>query len=138
MDHSHPASICFRNRTEIVKTLFKGGTMAMNKEDPDFIYGCGHSCVFRFPKIGGVATNGGCKCVTHSMTLTEAAQLRKKIRDLVNYAAAVLVNCQQGDDAVPGSRPLTQNPDGFGGHPNILFGRAVSSVQNLNPNFSRN
>ena len=59
----------------------------MNNEDPDFIFGCGHSCVFRFPKIGGVATNGGCKCVTHNMTPTEAAQLRKKIRDLVNYAA---------------------------------------------------
>lgn len=58
-----------------------------NNEDPDFIYGCGHSCVFRFPKVGGMATNGGCKCVTHKMTPKEAAELRKKIRDLVNYAA---------------------------------------------------
>ena len=61
----------------------------MNNDDPDLIYGCGHSCVFRFPKVGGVATNGDCKCATHKMSPIEAAKLRKKIRDLVNYAAVL-------------------------------------------------
>ena len=78
----------------------------MNNEDPDFIFGCGHSCVFRFPKIGGVATNGGCKCVTHNMTPTEAAQLRKKIRDLVNYASILRVEHKENQ-----RRLIIEKPD---------------------------
>ena len=60
-----------------------------NDEATRLLSGCGHSCVFRFPKIGGQATNGPCRCVGHNMTPTETVELRKKIRDLVNYAAAL-------------------------------------------------
>jgi len=63
--------------------------MNNNNEDPDIIYGCGHSCVFRLPKVGGVATNGGCHCLPRSMPPTERVELRKKIRDLVNYCAVL-------------------------------------------------
>jgi len=79
-----------------------------NNEDPDFIYGCGHSCVFRFPKVGGMATNGGCKCVTHSMTPNEAAKLRKKIRDLVNYAAVLRLEHKQNQKSLPS--PYSHDP----------------------------
>lgn len=79
-----------------------------NNEDPDFIYGCGHSCVFRFPKVGGMATNGGCKCVTHSMTPNEAAKLRKKIRDLVNYAADLRLEHKQNQKSLPS--PYSHDP----------------------------
>lgn len=61
----------------------------MNNEEPDFIFGCGHSCVFRFPKVGGVATNGPCHCIERNMTQAERMELQKKIRDLVNYAAVL-------------------------------------------------
>jgi len=67
----------------------------MNNEDPDFIYGCGHSCVFRFPKVGGVATNGSCHCVPRSMSPMERVELRKKIRDLVNYASVLRMEHKQ-------------------------------------------
>ena len=80
----------------------------MNNEDPDFIYGCGHSCVFRFPKVGGVATNGGCKCVTHNMTPNEVVKLRKKIRDLVNYAAALRAEHKERQEAL---RPKKRDPN---------------------------
>ena len=80
----------------------------MNNEDPDFIYGCGHSCVFRFPKVGGVATNGGCKCVTNNMTPNEVVKLRKKIRDLVNYAAALRAEHKERQEAL---RPKKRDPN---------------------------
>lgn len=79
-----------------------------NNEDPDFIYGCGHSCVFRFPKVGGMATNGGCKCVPHSMTPDEAVKLRKKIRDLVNYAAVLRLEHKQNQKSL--SSPYNHDP----------------------------
>ena len=80
----------------------------MSKEEPDFVYGCGHSCVFRFPKIGGVATNGGCRCITHNMTPTEVVELRKKIRDLVNYAAVLRLEHKQRQNV---SQPQNQKRD---------------------------
>jgi hypothetical protein len=80
----------------------------MSKEEPDFIYGCGHSCVFRFPKIGGVATNGGCRCINHNMTPTEVVELRKKIRDLVNYAAVLRLEHKQRQNV---SQPQNQKRD---------------------------
>lgn len=60
-----------------------------NNEEPDFIYGCGHSCVFRLPNVGGVATNGGCHCIPRDISPTEHVELQKKIRDLVNYCAVL-------------------------------------------------
>lgn len=78
-------------------------------DDPDFIYGCGHSCVFRFPKVGGVATNGGCECVQHNMRRQEAAQLRKKIRDLVNYAAILRMEHKKRQESLrPEKRDLDE------------------------------
>lgn len=65
-------------------------------EDPNLIYGCGHSCDFRFPKVGGMATNGMCRCVPRvDPTPQEYVELRKKIRDLVNYAAALRLENQE-------------------------------------------
>ena len=77
----------------------------MNKEEPDFIYGCGHSCVFRFPKVGGVATNGSCHCVPANMSPMERVGLRKKIRDLVNYAAILRLEHKQRQKIYESSPP---------------------------------
>jgi len=59
----------------------------MPSEEPNFIFGCGNSCIFCFPSVGGIAINGGCRCVDKDMSQEEIVALRKKIRDLVNYAS---------------------------------------------------
>ena len=61
----------------------------MPAEDPDFIFGCGHSCIFKFPGVGSTATNEECHCIERNMSQEEILALRKKIRDLVNYASVL-------------------------------------------------
>jgi hypothetical protein len=34
---------------------------------PDYIKGCtDHGCIIRKPKLGGMGTNGGCRCANHN------------------------------------------------------------------------
>lgn len=80
----------------------------MNNEEPDFIYGCGNNCVFRFPKVIGIATNIPCDCVRQNMTQLEAVELRKKIRDLVSYAAVLRSEHKQRQETL---RPQKYDPN---------------------------
>lgn len=73
----------------------------MNNEDPDFIFGCGQSCVFRFPKIGGIGMNRGCDCIPSGLTPSERVELHKKIRDLVSYASGLRLEHKQNQKKIP-------------------------------------
>ena len=61
----------------------------MPAEDPELIFGCGHSCIFRFHGVGSAVTDGGCHCIDKNMSQEQILALRKKIRELVNYASVL-------------------------------------------------